>query len=239
MARDSGVRRRGEVVSEKDTKNSDNSESEKKAAPDKASMMRRWCPRLFYSYRVLILFSLVVCILQILVGISFFSTFSHRTGDKSVPSKTQPSTVKAQLLPEPQISPSSATGLSFPCNITGKEAVSAINRATTKACKQEMVDLVCSLEKGTVYPTHLKRTCPHELPSDGDTAVQTSCTTSVQLRMSQKSEDKKLRLLSQPTSPTHEQLSCENQGIWSHRTTDEKGGDIITVQQHRAVYHQW
>ena len=64
MARDSGVRRRGEVVSEKDTKNSDNSESEKKAAPDKTSMMRRWCPRLFYSYRVLILFSLVVCILR-------------------------------------------------------------------------------------------------------------------------------------------------------------------------------
>ena len=79
----------------------------------------------------------------------------------------------------------------------------------------------------------------HELPSDGDTEVQKSCTTSVQLRMPQKSETKKLRLLSQPTSPTHEQLSCENQGIWSHRTTDEKGGDIITVQQHRAVYHQW
>ena len=77
----------------------------------------------------------------------------------------------------------------------------------------------------------------HELPSDGDTAVQTSCTTSVQLRMSQKSEDKKLRLLSQPTSPTHEQLSCEDQGIWSHPTTDEKGGDIITVQQHHTVYH--
>ena len=79
----------------------------------------------------------------------------------------------------------------------------------------------------------------HELPSDGDTEVQKSCTTSVQLRMPQKSETKKLRLLSQPTSPTHEQLSCENQGIWSHPTTDEKGGDIITVQQHRAVYHQW
>ena len=78
----------------------------------------------------------------------------------------------------------------------------------------------------------------HELSSDGDTAVQTSCTISVQLRMSQKSEDKKLRLLSQPTSPTHEQLSCEDQGIWSHPITDEKGCDITTVQQHHTVYHQ-
>ena len=31
----------------------------KKAASDKYINMKRWCPRLFYSYRVLILFPLV------------------------------------------------------------------------------------------------------------------------------------------------------------------------------------
>ena len=84
MARDKdGVRRRGEIVTEKDTKHSDKSESDKTAETDKTSIMSRWCPRLISSYRVLILFSLVLCILQFLVGISFFSTFSHRTSAKS------------------------------------------------------------------------------------------------------------------------------------------------------------
>ena len=161
-----GVRRRGEIVSERDTKHGD--KSDKKAASEKTSIMSRWCPRLFTSYRVLILFSLVVCILQFLVGISFFNTFSHRTSSKSVPSDAQAAKEKLQAPPEPGILSSSATGLSFPCNITGREAVSAINRATTRGCKQEIVDLVCHLQKGEVYPTILKRTCPGQV----DKAIQ-------------------------------------------------------------------
>eukprot|EP00090_Calanus_glacialis_P003355 TRINITY_DN12484_c0_g1_i5.p1 TRINITY_DN12484_c0_g1~~TRINITY_DN12484_c0_g1_i5.p1 ORF type:complete len:892 (-),score=268.22 TRINITY_DN12484_c0_g1_i5:184-2859(-) len=162
MGRDKdGVRRRGEIVTERDTKHSD--KSDKTADSDKTSIMSRWCPRLFSSYRVLILFSLVLCILQFLVGISFFSTFSHRTSAKSGPSDEQAAKEKLQAPPEPKILSSSATGLSFPCNITGREAVSAINRATTRGCKQEIVDLVCDLEKGEVYPTILKRTCPGQV----------------------------------------------------------------------------
>ena len=157
-----GVRRRGEIVTNSDTKNSD-SESDNKPG-DKATMAS-WCPRLFYPYRVLLLFSLVICVLQILVGISFFNTFSHRYSGKTQPSETQPAKEKLKSPPEPQI-PSlsaSATDLSFPCNITGKEALSAINRATTKGCKQEIVDLMCSLEKGLVYPTSLPRSCPNQV----------------------------------------------------------------------------
>ena len=162
MGRDKdGVRRRGEIVTDRDTKHSD--KSDKTAESDKTSIMSRWCPRLFSSYRVLILFSLVLCILQFIVGISFFSTFYLQTSSKSEPGDAQAAKEKLQAPPEPKILSSSATGLSFPCNITGREAVSAINRATTKGCKQEIVDLVCDLEKGEVYPTVLKRTCPGQV----------------------------------------------------------------------------
>ena len=33
-------------------------------------------------------------------------------------------------------------------------------------CKQEMVDLVCSLENGKVYPTSLERTCPLQVDEE-------------------------------------------------------------------------
>ena len=100
-----------------------------------------------------------VCILQFLVRISFFHAFSHRVSSKPAPTEER-------VDDEPRISSSSATGLSFPCNITGREAVSAINRATTMTCKQEIVDLVCSLENGKVYPTSLERTCPLQVDEE-------------------------------------------------------------------------
>jgi len=161
MARDrAGVRRRGEVVT--DTKPSEILESDTQAG-DTAGMAR-WFPRLFYPYRVLLLFSLVVCILQILVGISFFSTFSHRYNDNGKQSETQVAKENHSASPvKQQISSIFDSGLDFPCNITGKEAVSAINRATTKGCKKEIADLVCAMEKGTVYPSILPRYCPNKV----------------------------------------------------------------------------
>ena len=44
--------------------------------------------------------------------------------------------------------------------MTSKEAVSAITRANTRECRQELVDLVCKLEEGKVYPDSLPRSCP-------------------------------------------------------------------------------
>ena len=44
--------------------------------------------------------------------------------------------------------------------MTSKEAVSAITRANTRECRQELVDLVCRLEEGNVYPDSLPRSCP-------------------------------------------------------------------------------
>ena len=38
------------------------------------------------------------------------------------------------------------------CNVTEKEAVSALNRATTVGCKQQIVDAHCLQQKGLLFP---------------------------------------------------------------------------------------
>lgn len=46
------------------------------------------------------------------------------------------------------------------CNITTKEAVSAIHRATTQACKHEIANVTCLMQQGMLYPKRLPRYCP-------------------------------------------------------------------------------
>ena len=64
---------------------------------------------------------------------------------------------KASMLPK--ISPTIAASLSFPCNITDKLAVSAINRATSKKCRQSIVNLACASQKEDFYPSSLESEC--------------------------------------------------------------------------------
>ena len=48
------------------------------------------------------------------------------------------------------------------CPIDGKDAISALSRAKTAQCKQEIADIVCQNQKMPLYPTHLPRYCPIE-----------------------------------------------------------------------------
>ncbi|XP_021352699.1 xylosyltransferase 1-like [Mizuhopecten yessoensis] len=48
------------------------------------------------------------------------------------------------------------------CLITGKEAMSAINRSKTPGCKQEIADVYCLSQEGKLYPTSLPNTCPYK-----------------------------------------------------------------------------
>lgn len=152
-----GLRRRGEIVTTAEI-DSKSGEANEERAEIKLDTMRYRIFKIFSSYRILILFSAVVCILQILVGVSFFHTVSHLTNSKSEVKTHQFEHLnkEAKVL-DSRILPSD---LSLSCNVTGKEAISAINRAKTHQCRQEIVDLVCALDKGDVYPTSLKRTCP-------------------------------------------------------------------------------
>ena len=46
------------------------------------------------------------------------------------------------------------------CEIEGKEAVSAITRAKTVQCKQELADVTCLHNRNKLYPLRLPRFCP-------------------------------------------------------------------------------
>ncbi|XP_055935993.1 xylosyltransferase oxt-like isoform X2 [Argiope bruennichi] len=46
------------------------------------------------------------------------------------------------------------------CNITTREAVTAIHRATTQACKYEIANITCLMQQGMLYPKRLPRYCP-------------------------------------------------------------------------------
>ena len=88
--------------------------------------MAGWWSRLFYPYRVLLVFSLLVCLLQILVGISFFN--NSRGEEEPGPSKAAPPPAPP---PDPVAAPH--TENIIPCNltVTSKEVLSAVRRAST------------------------------------------------------------------------------------------------------------
>lgn len=48
------------------------------------------------------------------------------------------------------------------CDISSKEAVSAIHRAKTQKCKQELVNVTCLAQRGLLYPRSLPNHCPGE-----------------------------------------------------------------------------
>lgn len=47
------------------------------------------------------------------------------------------------------------------CEITTKEAISAIHRAKTQKCKQQIVNITCSIQSDQFYEKHLPNTCPN------------------------------------------------------------------------------
>ncbi|KAL8569523.1 hypothetical protein ACOMHN_002070 [Nucella lapillus] len=54
------------------------------------------------------------------------------------------------------------------CDITGKEAVSAITRAKSVQCKQELADVTCQHNEKKLYPLHLPRFCPFKGQGRGE-----------------------------------------------------------------------
>lgn len=47
------------------------------------------------------------------------------------------------------------------CEIKTKEAVSAIHRAQTQKCKQEIANITCLIKDGLLYPKYLRNSCPN------------------------------------------------------------------------------
>jgi len=164
------MNREGSIIRKRNDKN-DTSSKRKEVSPnlndenDESKMNRSLIMRLvmtvFGSYKILLLFTIIVFTLQILVGVSFFHTFSHRfspkphSQDSSRDEKIDVSGIQSQL--------KSDSNVSFPCDITGKDSLSAIKRASSIQCKQEIVDLICAIERGEVYPKQLPRYCQSKI----------------------------------------------------------------------------
>lgn len=47
------------------------------------------------------------------------------------------------------------------CDVTGREAVSAITRAQSQICKEYIVNVTCLSHQGLLYPKTLQSSCPH------------------------------------------------------------------------------
>ncbi|XP_077475650.1 xylosyltransferase 2-like [Stigmatopora argus] len=54
----------------------------------------------------------------------------------------------------------SRTNFEAKCNIKSQDALSALRRATTQQCKQDIADIVCLHEAGVLMPQALPRFCP-------------------------------------------------------------------------------
>lgn len=47
------------------------------------------------------------------------------------------------------------------CDVTVREAVSAVTRAQSQACKQRIVNVTCLSQHGLLYPERIQSLCPH------------------------------------------------------------------------------
>nr|XP_018673371.1 xylosyltransferase isoform X1 [Ciona intestinalis] len=60
------------------------------------------------------------------------------------------------------------------CDITIKDSISALSRATTDRCKQQIADAACKMQDGTLFPKSMPRTCKHESKFTFDAPMPTS-----------------------------------------------------------------
>jgi len=163
----SSIRRRNEASSKKIHITSDDTED---VSDDKSLYLRTMIllKKLCGSYKLLATFTLAVFILQILVGISFFNTVSHRISPNSSPQEAPAKQEARKQFPNTKES-HQTNNVTLPCSLTSKqskEAVSAINRASSAQCKDDIANLVCSIHNGKVYPESLPRYCKSKVDPD-------------------------------------------------------------------------
>ena len=62
---------------------------------------------------------------------------------------------------EPHIAQPPSPGLNGVCEITHKDTLSALSRATTNECKIQIEKTYCDHKTGNLLPNEIKRTCKH------------------------------------------------------------------------------
>ena len=99
------------------------------------------------------------------------NTFSHdaahilqdtNAGPKS-PLKDDNRIAAGEVKDPPQltpIKPKDDSSLTHKCEIKSNEALSAISRAKSNSCKQQLADIACLSQDKSLIPTRLPRSCP-------------------------------------------------------------------------------
>lgn len=143
-------------------------------------ILRKVC----FKYSKCIMVSVLVAFfVQIFVAISFFPSINDNLPRKHgyiwIPKQEQ-ADVSARKnnfvysddedlnsIPNLQVKPASQLRLEEldfkpPCDIKGREAISAIHRAKTQVCKQLIANKTCLIQESNFYPYSLPNRCQHE-----------------------------------------------------------------------------
>lgn len=143
-------------------------------------VVKSFIARLFRRYKILFLLGIVVFLFQILLALKITSFSKSDSEQKWQPNENSGSKSSSgvklksnvsfydgsqkfnkKLTNNKQSNQIKLEKLNFtlPCDIKGKEAISAINRASSKKCKQLIVNITCSGLQGTLYPKKLPSYC--------------------------------------------------------------------------------
>ncbi|XP_012268134.2 xylosyltransferase oxt [Athalia rosae] len=124
------------------------------------------------KYKIFFVFGITILCVQVYLAYTFFAFENESRGVMksssneailSVPDKLDTNTMKGSRRNRTTRVKLDVKLLNFTptCEISGREAVSAITRAQTQSCKQHIANVTCLSQQGTLYPKSLKSSCQH------------------------------------------------------------------------------
>lgn len=121
---------------------------------------RRW----LYRYKFYFIIGFFVILLQVFLAYKSFDITVSETNSLPITNNNLNSFAKNAIKGEKSRLRTNAIydELHFvpSCNITVRDALSALDRAKTQQCKKEIADIACAIQKGTFYPKVLPSFCP-------------------------------------------------------------------------------
>lgn len=131
-----------------------------------SSLSVRWLRR-YRSFFIILLFIIAIQLFLAYKSVDIDIAGALRT-QRSVATEASPTKpVHPPLHVQAQVAESKSTlttaqqlGFEPECDINAKEAISALQRARTKDCRQHIAQIACAIQAGRFYATHLKSSCP-------------------------------------------------------------------------------
>ena len=148
------VRQRGHNASQKKSVTIETTSAIPAKMPGKRA--QRQAKQILYKYRWVLMILLMVAALNYIAGSLFAYSGHDILGEympgfllQSVPIQGNATEILAKY------------GLNSTCHDLHKEALSAIKRAESQSCRQQIVDVACLNDQGLLYPKKLPNLCPY------------------------------------------------------------------------------